>query len=958
MRLIFLFCLTALSSLAQTAALTGQVTDPSGAIVPGASVVVTRGEDMRKLSADANGQYSLAGLPPGEYQVSASAAQLLMPRPLNVTLRPGTAATLNLRLNVTGATQQVTVTSDAGPEVSTEASANASATVLKGDDLDALADDPEDLQADLEALAGPAAGPGGSAMFVDGFSGGLLPPKSSIREVRVNSNPFSPEYEQLGFGRIEIFTKPGTDKFHGNLGYNIARDKFNSRNPYSAQKAPLSLNEFENDISGRLSKRASFTLVVERHGVDNGTIINAVTLDPASLQPVSVQDFFVTPQRRLSIIPKVDIQLTPNNTIMLRWNYNKSEVKGAGIGGFDLTSRGRNAERRYQAVQATETWVHGTMVNEFRFQMTHHDQSFTANTVAPVLQVSGSFNGGGALAARSSDVFQAMEFHDYMSMVRGRHFWRMGGRLRRLGEDIDQAFNFNGTFTFAGGTGPQLDASNRPLLDPTGLPLPTRISSLEQYRRTLLFQRQGLPPAQVRALGGGASQYSVSGGQTAFDVNQFDLGIFIGDDWKLRPNLTLNLGLRFENQTNISDWSNFAPRLALAWAPGSTGKKAGKTVIRAGAGFFYERFSMSNTLAVRRFAGGAQQQVVVAQPDFYPSAPPISSLNGNALTRSIQVVDENLRTPRILQAALTLERQVARNTTLASTFSTTHVDHQYRSLAINTPLPGTGVLPFPGRGPIFLMASGGLFNQHQLRTNVNTKMSDAVSLFGNYTWSKAVGNSDGFGSYPANPWNYEGEYGPAGNDIRHRVQFGGTMTMRWNIRLSPLFTLQSGSPFNITTGQDAFNTTLFNSRPGLATSASKAGVVQTKYGLLDPNPVPGQALVGRNFGRGPEILMVNVRVARTWRFGRAAEGAPAATQSGSGPLGIFGGGAPAARPYSLMASLSARNLTNTNNPGGIIGNLSSPLFGRSNFLYGTTNGEGFSEGANNRRLELSLRFSW
>ena len=490
------------------------------------------------------------------------------------------------------------------------------------------------------------------------------------------------------------------------------------------------------------------------------------------------------------------------------------------------------------------------------------------------------------------------------------------------------------------------------------MPLPTRISSLEQYRRTLLFQRQGLPPAQVRALGGGASQYSVSGGQTAFDVNQFDVGIFIGDDWKLRPNLTLNLGLRFENQTNISDWSNFAPRLALAWAPGSAGKKAGKTVIRAGAGFFYERFSMSNTLAVRRFAGGAQQQVVVAQPDFYPSAPPISSLNGNALTRSIQVVDENLRTPRILQAALTLERQVARNTTLASTFSTTHVDHQYRSLAINAPLPGTGVLPFPGRGPIFLMASGGLFNQNQLRTNVNTKMSDAVSLFGNYTWSKAVGNSDGFGSYPANPWNYEGEYGPAGNDIRHRVQFGGTMTMRWNIRLSPLFTLQSGSPFNITTGQDAFNTTLFNSRPGLATSTSKAGVVLTKYGLLDPNPVPGQALVGRNFGRGPEILLVNVRVARTWRFGRAAEGAPAATQSGSGPLGIFGGSAPAARPYSLMASLSARNLTNTNNPGGIIGNLSSPLFGRSNFLYGTTNGEGFSEGANNRRLELSLRFSW
>src|SRR5581483_6055022 len=129
--------------------------------------------------------------------------------------------------------------------VSTEASSNASAVVLRGDDLQALSDDPEDLATDLQALAGPSAGPSGGSIFVDGFSGGELPSKQSIREVRVNQNPFSPEYDKLGYGRVEIFTKPGADRFRGTMDYNFAHDVWNSRNPYSTQKAPLLLNEFE-----------------------------------------------------------------------------------------------------------------------------------------------------------------------------------------------------------------------------------------------------------------------------------------------------------------------------------------------------------------------------------------------------------------------------------------------------------------------------------------------------------------------------------------------------------------------------------------------------------------------------------------------------------------------------------------------------------------------------------------
>ena len=131
------------------------------------------------------------------------------------------------------------------PAVGTDASANASATILRGADLEALSDTPEDLLADLQALAGPSAGPNGGSIYVDGFSGGELPPKESIREIRINQNPFSPEFDKLGLGRIEILTKPGADQWHGNLNYNFATDAWNSRNPYSALKAPLRLNEYE-----------------------------------------------------------------------------------------------------------------------------------------------------------------------------------------------------------------------------------------------------------------------------------------------------------------------------------------------------------------------------------------------------------------------------------------------------------------------------------------------------------------------------------------------------------------------------------------------------------------------------------------------------------------------------------------------------------------------------------------
>jgi hypothetical protein len=963
---------------AQTASLRGTVTDPSGAVIPAAVVTLTAPDGSTKTAnTDKNGFYSFTGLATGTYSASATAPQLSQAQPSTISVRPG-VQTLNLQLKVATVTEQVTVQDNDGPSVSLDSNNNASATVLRGDDLQALSDDPDDLQADLQALAGPSAGPSGGAIFVDGFSGAELPPKESIREVRINQNPFSAEFDKIGYGRIEIFTKPGTDRYRGTMDYNFANDIWNTRNPYAPQKASFTLNEFEGNAGGPLGKRASFAVDAQRNLVDNGSIMNAVTVDPQTFLTQPFAGSVTTPQRFLRLNPRIDYQLTPNVTVTARYSFTHANITDAGIGGFNLTSRGYHSEFSNQTVQLTETAVLGNVINETRFHYYRNAPQYIANTSGPTIQVLGSFNGGGSSIGRTFDTQNYFEPQNYTSIIHGTHSLRLGVRVRVLTDDNTQPQNFNGAFIFGGGqVEPVLDANNQPILI-GGQPQLAPIASIERYRRTLLFQSLGYTSEQIRAIGGGATQFNINGGTPALSVSQFDIGVFAADEWRVRPNFTLSLGLRYETQTNIHDWRDFAPRIAMAWAPGATAKKAGRTVLRAGFGLFYDRFSLSNTLTASRYNGIVQQQYVITNPDFFPSVPPLAALAGFQSTQVIQEVSSSLRAPYIVQSGITLERQLPASTTLAVTFTNSHGLHILRSNDINAPLPGTfnpnaqlnGVFPLGHPGPVFLMESSGIFNQNQLIANVNTKVNASLSLFGFYVFNHAKSNADGLGTFPANPYNFAGEYGPASSDVRHRFTTGGSISLRWNVRVSPYVVAQTGAPFDITTGSDLYGTTLFNSRPGIAADPNKPGLIPTSYGLLDPNPSPGERLLGRNAGRGPGQISVNLRLAKTIGFGAERGGpkkadcpapslgaAAAAPASGSGLRSVLGSPS-TTRRYNLTLGLSARNLLNHTNAGPIIGNITSPLFGFANQVAGGPNGEGFFETANNRRLEMQIRFQF
>ena len=310
-------------SLAQavSGALRGQVTDPSGAAITGASVVMTppAGSPVT-TQTNSQGVYEFKALPPGNYTLNVIAQGFTVYENDNVTIAgPASAIECSTRYRGAGAEDP---SLRHRPTVDVNPANNAGAIVLSGKELEALPDDPDELQSDLEALAGPSAGPNGGQMYIDGFTAGQLPPKSSIREIRINQNPFSSEYDKLGYGRIEIFTKPGTDKYHGQLYVSGNDSAFNAPNPFAGPEPGYDSTQYSGNIGGPLGKKASFFFNIERRNINDLAAINAITLDPTdNTSVIPFTEAVPNPSTRTNLSPRLDYQISKNNTLTARYQY-------------------------------------------------------------------------------------------------------------------------------------------------------------------------------------------------------------------------------------------------------------------------------------------------------------------------------------------------------------------------------------------------------------------------------------------------------------------------------------------------------------------------------------------------------------------------------------------------------------------------------------------------------------
>ena len=994
---ILIACVATGFSQPNNGAIKGTVTDQLGGLVINAEITVrdARGRE-RTTTSNTDGNYELKALPAGNYDVRVVAAGFTVFEQKNIEVKSGKTTALDLQLAIGTLEQTVTVDNKKG--ISTDSDRNADSVVLSGHDLEALPNDPDALIATLQAMSGPVQGENGAAaaVKVDGFANGQMPPKEAIREVRINNNPYSAENEYMGWNGIEIFTQPGSEKWHGNVGFNFADESLNSRNPYALKRAPFQQRAFNGTLSGPIvKKRASFNLYAGRYASDTNSVVNATILDPVTLKPTLFNQTFVPPQLSEYVSARLDLKLNKKHTLVSSYDFGEGKQGLQGIGGFSLPSRAFSSRRQSHSIQVVETaLINEKTVNETRFQFSHSISRQTASLALPALNVTDSFFGGGAQIGSASNQQDRADLQNFTSRQAGKHFIKVGERVRYVRIRSISPGNFGGTYTFAGGLGPVLDSNDN--LVPGGGTVQT--SSLEQYRRTLLFQRQGLTPAQVRSLGGGATQFSIAGGNPEARVSQVDISLYAQDEWKLRPNLTISPGLRYENQSNIRSNFNVAPRVSFAWSPLVKGGKkteqppakdaapaaapaaaAGaaaakpkppsqpKTVIRGGFGIFYNRISEDLSLQAARYNGINQQQFVVTDPavlNLFPAIPPVTLLTAFAQPQTRRELAAALAPPASFRGSFSLERLLPRKVKLTLTYSHSNSLHTTRTVNINAPLAGTGVRPLgQSEGNILQYQATGRSRFDQLSANLQGTIK-RMNFWSGYNLTYAKNTDGGTSSSPTDPYDFSHEFARNPFVAKHFFYGGGYYQTKSGFSINMFMIANSGTPFNITTGRDTNGDTFFSERPAFATDLSRPGVVVTPLGAFDPNPAPGQTIIPRNFGNGPHFASINIGLEKVFKFGRAIPPKAAPASPGGNVVSATGEQKPPPkqpiqRPYSFGFSVYISNILNHTNKGNPVGNMASPFFlqstgTNSNFRFGPGGG---GDGGN-RLMTVRLRLGF
>ena len=936
----------------QSGEIRGTVTDPTGALIPTAQVVLTGTDGSSKsVTGGRDGSFQIGPVQAGKYTLAISAEGFAPSTIENVQVTPGKSLEEKITLQLPVEEQQVQVKEET-QGVSTSADENASSIVIKGKDLDALSDDPDELQNELTALAGPSAGPNGAQIFIDGFTGGQLPPKSSIREIRINQNPFSAQYDKLGYGRIEILTKPGGDKFHGSVMIMGNDSSFNSLNPFVQEEPPYYSTFLNANAGGALGRKTSwFTSVFRRDNASN-SIVNAVVLDPSS-NPYNYTAAVANPQSRLDISPRFDFQLGANNTLTVRYMFDRQVQSNSGVSQFALESQAYDVSNHENTLQVSDTQIWSAKtINETRFQYIRDRNNQTALNTDPTITVQGAFTGGGNNQGTVRENQDRFELENYTTSAQGAHSIKFGGRLRFTRDANYSNSGFNGNYIYS------------------SLTAPTNSSSPDH-------SYESLKPAE----------YDVTAGNPNSKVNVFDAGLFFQDDYKVSPKFTLSYGLRYEAQNWIGNHNDWAPRVSLAWAPGR-GNDPSKTVIRAGYGWFFDRFNSNYILEAIQRNGINQQQYVVKNPGFYENAPPPSTLAEiSTVAPTIYSISPNLHASVNMQAAVGVEHSFGKIATTSVTYINSRGVHQYLSRNINAYLPGTydpvtgsGTRPNGINENLYQFQSGGVYNQNQIVVNYSVRAKRA-SLFGFYMVNFAKADTSGATYFPSNQFNPGADYGRSNFDVRNRFLMGGNIQAPYGVSLSPMMVVESGQPFNIVIGQDLNGDNQFNDRPAFA-NAGSTNVMQTPYGTFDLSPAADAARIPYNYGNGPSQFSMNMRMSKTFGIGPRVEGGATASPfggPGGGPPpggGPGGGGPPGGglgpgglssrnngpprfdqavpRRYSLTFAAMARNVFNTVNLAQPVGVLESPMFGKSNALAGGF----FSSQSANRSIDLQLMFNF
>lgn len=741
------------------------VADQTGAVIPAATITLTPAGGGTPLTgvSDEHGVADLPDAPIGTGKLHVEFPGFL-PTDQQVILKRG-ANSQNVTLAIEGFQEQVVVTETASTN---DERGHSMSMTLEQSEIDALPDDPDDLEDYLNALVGP----GGATFQVNGFRGGRLPSKDEIQQIRIRTNSFSADNHDAGRAQVEIITKPGAKSWSGNASTQLRSDAMNARNAFASTDTPEQNRQFNFGLRGPLGGNKTSI----RFNVDGRRDMQGDTIVALDQYGNRMGDFVRRPNDVTNVTVGVEHALSNTDTLRLEFRGGTSSSRNNGVGGFNLEDRATNRDGNNQQFRAQLQSVIGrNALNDIHLQFVGQHSQVTSATQAPAIIVQDAFSSGGAGANSENGTHSLYAADDFDFSVGKKHQMRIGGLLEAGRYNYFDQSNANGTFTF---------------------------SSMASY------------------LAGTPTTYRIREGEVKTDFGVAQLGLYWQDDIRVNRRLTFSVGVRNEMQNLIADKLNLMPRTGFTWTP-----KGNKTTIRGGYGMFFDWYDPSlydQTLSVN---GIAQQDVLILNPG-YPD--PYSGQLADLQPGGRIQASPDLTMPYVHQAAIGLERQITPNLTAQVNYQALRGRNQLRAININAP-DVLGVRPDASVGNITQFESTGRSSSDRLTFNASYRIPKRqVFLQGSYTLGSVKNDTDSATSLPADNLNPDAEWGPSRTDVRHRVQALINVPLVWGMRTTMNVNAQSGLPYTITTGLDNNHDGVLNDRlPGVGRNTARGAATWT-----------------------------------------------------------------------------------------------------------------------------------
>jgi hypothetical protein len=827
--------------LAQTCGgnISGTVLDPSGAAVVGAAVHL-QAATQQDTTTGPHGSFVLHCVGNEPYQITVDANGFAESQ-----VNGHGFANISVQLRIADVHTDVEVGENNGVSVDTDHGAGTH--TLTAQDLQGMADDPDDFKRQLQVLAASSGGaPGQAIITVDGFqNSSSLPPKSSIASIRVNPDMFSSEYDRPPYqgGRVEIFTKPGRDSLHGALFFTDSESGLNATDPFAVSATPAGKRRYGFEFGGPIRKQKSdFFLALERRDIDEFNVVNAVVLNSAG-EETPLSENIPAPQRLWIGSARTDWQLSAKNMLAATYSANINNSDNVGSGGLVLEEAGYGSTVSEQDLRLTDIFtLSPTLLHETHIGFTWKNTTDVPLSTAPSLQVAGAFIGGGAMAGPLQDRERDLEVDDDILWTHHKHSVKIGvASLGIMVHDVDPD-TFNGAFVFGGGLAPVAGDGTQQ----------TAISGLEQYRRTLLDLPGGVP-----------TTYNVTQGTALVPFTQWRVSGYAQDQWTLRPNLSLALGLRYALQTSPGSYGNLVPRVGIAWSP----DHKQRWVIHARGGLFNGAVTPDVTTEAYRLNGVRQLQTLLYSPSYTQPLVPTPSTIAVATTRQFA---PDLGQTWSFQSQLGVEHELPQHWHAQANLFDAQAWGTLRSRNINAPLvdastanPLLAPRPLaPGKN-IFQFEQSGHLHGQVVFLGVDQHSYKRFGIFVGYLYFNLKTDADTATMFPQSSYSEQGETARASWESTHRLFAIGQLNLPEKLSFTSQFDASSGDPYNVITGMDNNGDGVFNDRPSL-TAETGTGTYQTPFGLLNTTGLNGS--LGRNVGNMPALIHLDSNLSRTFEL--------------------------------------------------------------------------------------------